>query len=78
MGCTPDMFDVVAPMNNWTFQYRITTGNLDVSWANDNNVELVPMITSSSIKLMDGSMCTFRNPATDYYYVDGSKVTPTE
>jgi len=28
-ACTPDMLDVVAPMNNWNFQYEITTGNLD-------------------------------------------------
>jgi len=74
MQCTPTQFNVVAPMNNWTFQYVITTGNLETSWANDNNVELVPMISQSSIELFDGSWCTFRTPATD---VQGKNIPVT-
>jgi len=67
MACTSDQLDVVQELNNFNFQYTITNGNLDADYANENNVELVPMLSQSTVELSDGSLCCMRDPPTDVH-----------
>jgi len=57
-GCSPVMFEALTPIANYHYNYKLfPVPDFPYEWANDNNLEFIPMISKKDIKLPDGSYC---------------------